>query len=217
MLSSCIVQSVCFCITWFHQNVDLYMLSNHGQFLSYPPTFAGALVNSDKITTGIRWLLKLSFLNYAFEVLMTSQVEGLTILFQPSGFPKPVPVKGEPSVSVHFRPFSYVTVRFRPSPSASVRIRPFLSASVRLFLHSCPLVQCCPPKPIPIKGKRPPPSDAMLSYSMPFDLVPDPSKLFPLPSDPLAGFLKPGPVDGCSPSFSFPCRSFRSIICSVWS
>ncbi|GAQ81374.1 ATP-binding cassette subfamily G (WHITE) member 2 [Klebsormidium nitens] len=57
--------------------------------------FTGALVNSDKITPGLQWLLKLSFLNYAFEVLMTSQVEGLTILFQPSGFPKPVPVKGE--------------------------------------------------------------------------------------------------------------------------
>jgi hypothetical protein len=43
----------------------------------------------------LKWLLKLSFVNYAYEILLTSQVEGLTIAFQPTNFPRPVPVKGD--------------------------------------------------------------------------------------------------------------------------
>ena len=53
--------------------------------------FGGLLVNVDSLSNGISWLRYLSIFNYAFELLMTNELEGLVMSFDAPNYPA-VPV-----------------------------------------------------------------------------------------------------------------------------
>jgi ABC-type multidrug transport system permease subunit len=58
--------------------------------------FGGLLANKASIPSAIRWFKWLSFLNYAYEILMVNELSGTSIYFDPQDYNvKPMNVNGE--------------------------------------------------------------------------------------------------------------------------
>lgn len=56
--------------------------------------FGGFLVNADTLAASIAWLEYVSIFSYAFEILMTNELKGLTMVFNAPGYPS-IPVQGD--------------------------------------------------------------------------------------------------------------------------
>ena len=85
--------SIAICISIITRNVGVANLVTTTSFLIML-LFGGLFANVDTLSSGISWVRYLSIFNYAFEIMMTNELEGLVLSFDAPNYPA-LPVKGE--------------------------------------------------------------------------------------------------------------------------